>query len=94
MLAAFVAAAAALLTFPAPLQACPECMAAADQQVQEGFLWGLMFMMVSPWVAIGTIGGGLYLAFRRERREAVEEFLRSEAALPASMLEESDVKKG
>ena len=68
-------------------------MAAADQQVQEGFFWGLVFMMVSPWVAIGAIGGGLYLAFRRERREAVEEFLRSEAALPAGVWEESDVKK-
>jgi hypothetical protein len=36
-------------------------------------------MMVTPWVVVGGIGGGLYMAVRRERREAVEEFLRSEA---------------
>lgn len=69
-------------------------MSAADQQVQEGFFWGLVFMMASPWVAIGVVGGGLYLAYRRERREAVEDFLRSEAVLPAGLLEESDVTKG
>ena len=90
LLAAILVATVTLLFFPAPLQACPECLSAADQQVQEGFLWGLVFMMVSPWIAIGTIGGGLYLAFKRERREAVEEFLRSEAVLPASKWEELD----
>ena len=77
------AATTALLALPAPLLACPSCVSAADQQVQEGFFWGLVFMMVSPWVVIGAIGGGLYMAIRRERREAVEEFLRSEATLPA-----------
>ena len=77
------AATTVLLTLPAPLLACPSCVSAADQQVQEGFFWGLVFMMVSPWVVIGAIGGGLFMAIRRERREAVEEFLRSEAALPA-----------
>jgi hypothetical protein len=77
------AAMTVLLILPAPLLACPSCVSAADQQVQEGFFWGLVFMMVSPWVVIGAIGGGLFMAIRRERREAVEEFLRSEAALPA-----------
>jgi len=77
------AATTALLALPAPLLACPSCVSAADQQVQEGFFWGLVFMMVSPWVVIGAIGGGLFMAIRRERREAVEEFLRSEAAVPA-----------
>lgn len=75
------AATVVLLTLPAPLLACPSCVSAADQQVQEGFFWGLVFMMVTPWVVVGGIGGGLYMAVRRERREAVEEFLRSEAEL-------------
>ncbi|MEJ2311152.1 MAG: hypothetical protein P8Y10_06920 [Gemmatimonadales bacterium] len=77
------AATTVFLALPAPLLACPSCVSAADQQVQEGFFWGLVFMMVSPWVVIGAIGGGLYMAIRRERREAVEAFLRSEAPLPA-----------
>ncbi len=81
--AVVLAAAMVLLALPAPLLACPSCMSAADQQVQEGFFWGLVFMMVSPWVVIGAIGGGLFMAIKRERREAVEEFLRSEAALHA-----------
>ncbi len=81
--AVVLAATAVHLALPAPLLACPSCMSAADQQVQEGFFWGLVFMMVSPWVVIGAIGGGLFMAIKRERREAVEEFLRSEAALPA-----------
>lgn len=72
---------AILLAIPAPLLACPSCVSAADQQVQEGFFWGLVFMMVTPWVVVGAIGGSLYTAIRRERREAVEEFLRAEAAL-------------
>lgn len=83
-------ACAVLLMTPAPLSACPSCTAAADQQVQEGFFWGLVFMMASPWLAVGTIGGGLYLAVRRARREAVEEFLRTEAMAPAGARRESD----
>jgi hypothetical protein len=74
----------AVLALPAPLVACPSCVSAADQQVQQGFFWGLVFMMVTPWVLVGAIGGGLYRAIRHERREAVEESLRSEAALPPS----------
>jgi len=81
--AVVLAATTVLLACPAPLLACPSCVSAADQQVQEGFFWGFVFMMVSPWVVIGAIGGGLFMAIKRERREAVEEFLRSEAALPA-----------
>ena len=77
------AATTAILAHPAPLLACPSCVSAADQQVQEGFFWGLVFMMVSPWVVVGAIGGGLYMAIRRERRAAVEEFLRSQAATSA-----------
>ena len=88
--ASCLAVALVFLSYPTPLVACPSC--AADQQVQEGFFWGLIFMMVSPWVVVGLIGGGLYLAFRRERREAVEEFLRAEAA-PSAILEESDVRE-
>lgn len=85
-----LAVALVLLSGPTPLVACPSC--AADQQVQEGFFWGLIFMMVSPWMVVGFIGGGLYLAFRRERKEAVEEFLRAEA-VPSTILEESDVRE-
>jgi len=79
-----------LLSYPTPLVACPSC--AADQRVQEAFFWGLILMMMSPWMVVGLIGGGLYLAFRRERREAVEEFLRAEA-VPSAILEESDVRE-
>lgn len=79
-----LAATTAVLALPTPLVACPSCVSAADQQVQEGFFWGLVFMMVTPWVVVGAIGGGLYMAIRQERREAVEEFLGSEAALPAN----------
>jgi hypothetical protein len=79
-----------LASHPKALLACLSC--AAEQRVQEGFFWGLIFMMVSPWMVVGLIGGGLYLAFRRERREAVEELLRAEAA-PAAVLEENDVRE-
>ncbi len=88
--ASCLAVALVLLSYPTPLVACPSCM--ADQRVQEGFFWGLIFMMVSPWMVVGLIGGGLYLAFRRERREAVEEFLRAEA-VPSTIREESDVRE-
>ena len=88
--ASCLAVALVLLSYPTPLVACPSC--AADQRVQEAFFWGLIFMMVSPWMVVGLIGGGLYLAFRRERREAVEEFLRAEA-VPSAILEESDVRE-
>ncbi len=88
--ASSLAVALVLLSYPTPLVACPSCM--ADQRVQEAFFWGVIFMMVSPWMVVGLIGGGLYLAFRRERREAVEEFLRAEA-VPSAILEESDVRE-
>lgn len=83
LLPAVAASCAALLASPAPAWACPSCASAMDPQVQEGFFWGLVFMMASPWLAVGTIGGGLYLAVRRARREAVEEFLRSEGTAVA-----------
>ena len=89
--ASMAVGAAVLFLFPAAAIACPGCVSPADQQVQEGFFWGLVLMMIAPWVVVGTIGGGLYLAIRRERRQAVEDFIRSEAVTAVDVLERSDV---
>ena len=43
--------------------------------MMDGFLWSAVFMASMPYILLAVIGGGLYLAFRRERERAVEDAL-------------------
>lgn len=59
------------------VQACPECSEAVNGD-QEGFFWAMIVMMAAPYLAVGLIGGGIFYAHRRSRREEVERWLKDQ----------------
>lgn len=53
--------------------------------VASGFTWSVLFLAAVPFVLIAVVGGGIFLAQRRELRDEVERFLATldhEAAPP------------
>ncbi len=74
-----VLAGALLASAAGPLLACPGCIEGSSPSVQTGFLWSSILLMVTPYLVVGIIGGGLFFAYRRAIREQVERFLRHEA---------------
>jgi hypothetical protein len=60
------------------LALCPGCIEGSSAKVQAGFQWSILFMMTVPYLAVGLIGGGLFLAHRRAVRDEVERVLRSQ----------------
>lgn len=55
--------------FPATALACAVCIAGAGESdgVLEALNWSVLFLMAMPYAVAGTIGGWLFLAYRRER---------------------------
>ncbi len=43
--------------------------------VASGFTWSVLFLAAVPLVLIAVVGGGIFLAQRRELRDEVERFL-------------------
>lgn len=72
-------ATAAMACSAGSLLACPGCIEGSSPSVQTGFLWSSILLMVTPYLVVGIIGGGLFLAYRRSIRQQVERFLRHEA---------------
>lgn len=70
---------ALLASAAGPLLACPGCIEGSSPSVQTGFLWSSILLMVTPYLVVGIIGGGLYFAYRRSIREQVDRFLRHES---------------
>lgn len=50
--------------------------------MNDGYLWAMIVMMVAPYLVVAVIGGGLFRAHRKARRDAVERFLKEESELP------------
>ena len=64
MMSRLLAISAALLfALPGAVHACPMCFNGGDSNSQA-FLWGSLFLMLVPTVAIGSL---LYWAYRRTR---------------------------
>lgn len=70
-------------TLVAVLASCPGCGAASGGEPAAGLLWGALFLMVVPYLVVALIGGGLFLAYRREIRDEVARLLRSVDRTPA-----------
>jgi hypothetical protein len=65
-----------LLLWGGDAQSCPMCAAAVGESDPAAFAisWSILFLMVVPYTILGTIGGWLYLSYRRapgRRRAAV-----------------------
>lgn len=68
-------AAAILVANPSSALACPGCIEGSSAGVAAGFFWSVMFMMAVPFFVVGTVGGGLYFAYRRSVHREVEALL-------------------
>ena len=64
----------ALIAHPLIVEACAVCVSGATDATTDAFNWSVLFLMAAPYLVVGTIAGGLFLAYRRSaaRREQTE----------------------
>jgi hypothetical protein len=76
--AAFAAAGVASIS-----NACSVCLTGAEDATAEAINASVLFLMATPYLVVGSIVGGLFLAYRRAaaKNELVEE---GQAAVPTS----------
>jgi hypothetical protein len=55
----------ALLAHPLTVEACAVCVTGAGDATTDAFNWSVLFLMAAPYLVVGTIAGGLFLAYRR-----------------------------
>lgn len=56
---------AALMAHPFVVYACSVCITGAGDPTTDGFNWSVLFLMATPYLVVGSIAGGLFLAYRR-----------------------------
>ena len=66
-----------LLYVPAIANACAVCWAGDGGPVENAFNWSVLFLMAAPYTVVGSIAGGLFLAYRHSvakqgKNEAVQ----------------------
>ena len=49
---------------------CPGCIVNSSPGVMDGLFWGLVFMMVTPFLVLIVFGGSLVKAKRADLRDA------------------------
>jgi hypothetical protein len=66
--------AAILLGSQLVAHACSVCITGANDPTAEAFNASVLFLMATPYAVVGSIGGGLFVAYRRRlaRREREE----------------------
>ncbi|HXV83460.1 MAG TPA: hypothetical protein VEG60_26680 [Candidatus Binatia bacterium] len=64
----------ALMAHPLTVEACAVCVTGATDATTDAFNWSVLFLMAAPYLVVGSIAGGLFLAYRRSagRREKAE----------------------
>ena len=65
---------AALIAHPLTVHACSVCITGAGDPTADAFNWSVLFLMATPYLVVGSIGGGLFCAYRRAvtKREQAE----------------------
>lgn len=56
----------AALVASEPAQACTVCMGSAGENLQKAFFWGILLLLVMPFILFGIIGGKIFLSIRRK----------------------------
>jgi hypothetical protein len=56
---------AALFARVALVRACAVCISGADGSVADAYDWSVLFLMMTPYLVIGSITGCLVYAYRR-----------------------------
>jgi hypothetical protein len=55
----------AFMVQPFALHACSVCITGANDPTADAFNWSVLFLMATPYLVVGSIAGGLFLAYRR-----------------------------
>jgi len=63
------AALASLATNPSIAGACAVCVTGTSDAVADAFNWSVLFLMVTPYLVVGSIAGALFYAHRRAARK-------------------------
>jgi hypothetical protein len=61
----FLGCVTATLMIPSVTLACAVCVPGANDPVADAFNWSVLFLMVMPYLVVGSIAGGLFYAHRR-----------------------------
>jgi hypothetical protein len=54
---------------PAVADACSVCFGSSPED--QGYFWGILFLMAMPFLVAGSVGGWLFYQYRRPRRAAL-----------------------
>jgi hypothetical protein len=54
-----------LIANPLTIHACSVCITGAGDPTADAFNWSVLFLMATPYLVMGSIAGGLFLAYRR-----------------------------
>ena len=57
---------AVLLASRGVAHACSVCMTGANDPTADAFNASVLFLMATPYAVVGSIGGGLFYAYRRK----------------------------
>lgn len=63
------AALASLTMNPSIAGACAVCVTGTSDAVADAFNWSVLFLMVTPYLVVGSIAGALFYAHRRAARK-------------------------
>lgn len=63
-----------LIANPLSVRACAVCVSGVGDPTADAFNWSVLFLMAAPYLVVGSIAGGLFLAYRRSaaKREQAE----------------------
>ena len=78
----FVAFGLSSLAAPVASWACSVCFTGTSDSVTDGFNASVLFLMTTPYLVVGSIVGGLIVAYRR----ALKKRAQSESTEPLSQL--------
>lgn len=73
-----------LLAKPAVSWACAVCFGDANDPINAGFNASVLFLMATPYIVMALIAGGVFLAYRRTRKQH-EQAESSEPIAPAPL---------
>jgi hypothetical protein len=71
-------------------EACSVCLTGAEDATAEAINASVLFLMATPYVVVGSIVGGLFLAYRRAAKSDVIE--EGQAAVPTSRNDKENAK--
>lgn len=84
----FLAAVGGVLALaPQIAQACSVCIDGTNDPTMDGYNASVFFLLATPYLVVGSIGGGLYMVYRRAMAKRARE-QPEEAIVPLGLSQE------